>query len=388
MAKALINPKMLSWARKRAGLTVDALAKKLNMDKPAPHKVTAWEQKEEQPTFKQAETIARITHIPFGYLFLPEPPKEELPIPDLRTHGNLPLEPHSTGFLDLIRDVSFQQDWYRDYRLEQGASSLPFVGKYQLRNKPLGIARDIRTALNLDVAIEAPNWEKHFGALCDRCEEIGIWVMRAGYVGSSTKRTLSVDEFQGFAISDPIVPLVFINGRDAKAAQIFTLAHELAHIWLGESGISNLRLNDVNPGQNARIEQVCNAVAAEVLVPRAHFTDLWNARESLDDNVMTLTKAFKVSGIVIVRRAFDLNKVNWEQFNAFYKREQQRWSKKGGSGGNYYRTAPIKNGRKFTRDVLNSAMSGRLLLRDAGGLLHMKPATVQELFYRQQQGQV
>lgn len=388
MSKALINPEILSWARKRAGLTVNALAEQLNKDKPAPHRVKAWEQKEEedQPTFKQAEKIARITHIPFGYLFLPEPPVEELPIPDLRTPGDLPSESPSTKFLDLIRDVSFQQDWYRDYRLEQGASPLPFVGKYQLRNKPLSIARDIRTILHLDATIEASHWEKHFGDLCDRCEEIGIWVMRAGYVGSNTKRTLSVAEFRGFAISDPIVPLVFINGRDAKAGQIFTLAHELAHIWLGESGISNLRLDDNNPDQNARIEQVCNAVAAEVLVPQSRFVDLWNAKNNLDENVVTLTTAFKVSDIVIARRAFDLGKINREQFNTFYKREQQRWNKDSSSGGNYYLTVPIKNGRKFTKAVLNSAMSGQLLLRDAGGLLHMKPATVQNLFYRQHQG--
>lgn len=386
MAKALINPEMLSWARERAGLTIDALAKKLNKYRPAPDQVQAWEHEEEQPTFKQAETIARITQVPFGYLFLPEPPQEELPIPDLRTQRGSLLETPSADFLDLIRDISFQQNWYRDYRLEQGAEPLPFIGKFKLDNKVQAIAEDIRTILNLDAAIIKSNWEDHFNALCDRCEELGIWIMRAGYVGSNTHRTLDTAEFSGFAISDPIAPLIFINGRDAKARQIFTLAHELAHIWLGESGVSNLSLDDTNPGQNARVERVCNAVAAEVLAPESRFLAHWNDRETLDGNVIVLTSIFKVSGIVIARRAFDLDKVDWKVFQTFYKREQKRWHKEGGSGGNYYATVPIKNGRKYTSAVLSRAMSGQLLLRDAGTLLHMKPATVQKLFYRQQQG--
>lgn len=385
MAKALINPEMLCWARERAALTLEQLAGKLKIQVA---QLLTWEQGTNAPTFKQAEKIARQTHVPFGSLFLSVPPQEELPIPDLRVLSGWPLEQPSADFFDVIRDVQFQQDWYRDYLLELGAEPLPFVGKYRLGEKVSTIAKDIRTVLGIDDLPTFSNWEEHLNQLCDRCEEVGIWIMRAGYIGSNTRRILNVHEFRGFAISDKIVPLVFINGRDAKAAQLFTLAHELAHIWLGENGISNISLGIQMPGPPASIvERVCNAVAAEILTPKNLFLTAWQVGASVDDNILVLSQRFKVSEIVIARRAMDLKKISLEQYLTVFEREQKLWNREHKvKGGNYYATIPIKNGRKFTHAVLRSAMSGTLLLRDAGELLHMNPTTVQELFRRQHGG--
>ncbi|MBF0152522.1 MAG: ImmA/IrrE family metallo-endopeptidase [Magnetococcales bacterium] len=380
MNAVLVKPTMLRWARERAALSEEQLANKLNVPT---SRLLAWEGGLKSPTFKQAEKIAQKTHVPFGCLFLPEPPPEVLPIPDLRTWEGIPLEQPSADFFDLIRNVMFQQDWYREYRLEYGADPLPFVGKFRLGADVQTVAEDIRRTLNMDHLLSAPNWEKHLGLLCDRCEEVGIWIMRAGYIGSNTHRTLRVEEFRGFAISDPLVPLIFINGKDAKAAQIFTLAHELAHLWFGESGISNLRFDEAASGKHVRIERVCNRVAAELLVPRARFLAAWNSENSPNDNVLALTGAFKVSGVVIARRALDLGKIDNLTYRTFCQQELKSWQKKQEKktdGGNYYATLPIANGRKFTDAVLISAMSGKLLLRDAGGLLHMNPRTIQELF--------
>lgn len=394
MAKALINPIMLRWARECAGLTIGELARKLNKRNPKPQQIEAWEKGNELPTFRQAETIANKTHIPFGYFYLPNPPQEEFPIPDLRTKKNKSIESPSTDFYDLVQDVLFQQDWYRDYRLKQGYQPLPFVGKYKLNTKPSIIAKDIRLTLNIDSMGQTKNWEQHLNALYNQSEEIGVWVMRSSIIGSNTHRHLSVDEFRGFAISDTIVPLIFINSSDAKAGQIFTLAHELAHIWLGESGISNLRLDEKNLDHNVRIECLCNAVAAETLVPEDHFLELWNDNEKWENTIDRLSQKFKVSSVVIARRAVTLNKLDWESFNIYYQEEQSRWKqeqsrrkRETNSGGDYYRSVPIRNGRRFTNAVLNSAMSGQLLLRDAGFLLHMTPKTMQELYYRQKQEQ-
>lgn len=387
MAKALIKPQMVRWARERASLSVERLSEKL---KTTVERLLSWEQGDDAPTFKQAEKIAQYTHVPFGYLFLSDPPKEELPIPDLRIHGGgLPTEQPSAAFLDLIRNVRFQHDWYRDYLLEQGAERLPFVNKFRIGENIRKIAGDISDTLQMEsLRASQSNWEGYLRFLCDRCEEVGIWIMRAGYVGSNTHRSLDLYEFRGFAISDPIVPLVFINGKDAKAAQIFTLAHELAHLWLGESGVSNIRLDEEAPGPQVRVERVCNAVAAEVLTPQTQFLDAWQAGVSLEENVRVLSKNFKVSGVVIARRARDLGKISTEEYLSFFQQEQKRWDKQGDSqeGGNPYATYPIKNGRNFTQAVLYSAMSGKLLLRDAGGLLHISPSTVQKLFHRQQGG--
>ncbi|MBF0147505.1 MAG: ImmA/IrrE family metallo-endopeptidase [Magnetococcales bacterium] len=380
--KAMINPAMLRWARQRIAWSEEHLAQKVptRVDR-----LRTWEQGEDFPTFRQAETIAKKTHIPLGYLFLSDPPDEVLPIPDLRSLGGIPLEKPSATLFDLIQDVRFQHDWYRDYLLQQGAERLPFVGKYTLKNKIQDIANDIRSTLAMDDSPTSKNWEEHLSQHFDRCEEAGIWVMRSGHVGSNTKRTLDVQEFRGFAISDPIIPLIFINGKDAKAAQFFTLAHELAHIWLGANGISNIPLDEISPKKNAGIEWKCNAIAAEVLTPQSIFLDLWNDGHPLEENILALSKHFMVSGIVIARRAYVMGKTTHDKYIEFLRKQQKEWKTKEEKfkeqdGGDFFRTAPIKNGRRFTDAVLANAMTGTLLLRDAGELLHMKPSTLQKLF--------
>ncbi|MBF0178672.1 MAG: ImmA/IrrE family metallo-endopeptidase [Magnetococcales bacterium] len=377
MAKALIQPEMVQWARERAGLSRELLAKKIKIK---PEQLTTWESGEDAPTFRQAETIAKQTHIPFGYLFLPEPPKEELPIPDLRTRGGVPPEPLGADFFDLINDVLYQRDWYKEFLLENGADILPFVNRFHITESVDKIAKDIHKTLELHSLDTSPTWEEYLDNLYERCEAVGIWIMRSGFIGSNTQRTLSVQAFRGFTISDAIVPLIFINGRDAKAAQAFTLAHELAHVWTGNSGISNVNLDDTSMRTNARVERTCNAIAAELLTPKKSFLAAWNDRDGLPGNVDTLSKTFKVSGIVIARRAMDLGKIGREEFRLFCEQEQRLWQQKEKKGGgNYYRTIPIKHGRQFTNAVLHSAMSGKLLLREAGALLHMNPAKLPNL---------
>jgi Zn-dependent peptidase ImmA (M78 family) len=210
--------------------------------------------------------------------------------------------------------------------------------------------------------------------------------MRTGYVGSSTRRTLNVSDFRGFAIADKLAPLVFINGRDAKAAQAFTLAHELAHIWLGKSGVSDPYLDRAGDHETG-VERKCNAIAAEVLVPRPLFLAAWHGRQSLALNAQALSQRFKVSRVVIARRALDCGMIGWDEHRAFFEQEKRGWQKQDDAGGdNFYATAPVKNGKRFTRAVLHSAMSGDLMLRDAGSLLHMKPVMIQKLYARNSLG--
>ncbi|UEM07807.1 helix-turn-helix domain-containing protein (plasmid) [Skermanella rosea] len=94
MSKALVSPEMLRWARERVALSIDVLAQKLGTK---PEKLTAWGEGGSQPTFRQAEKIAAVLHVPFGFLFLPEPPEEKLPIPDLRRHDDARSEELSAG---------------------------------------------------------------------------------------------------------------------------------------------------------------------------------------------------------------------------------------------------------------------------------------------------
>ena len=273
MSEALITPKVLSWARQRRDVHVGDLAAKLNV---RPEAVSAWEAGKRKPTFRQAKRLAQALYVPFGYLYLSEPPAEELPLPDFRTvPGQAPLRP-SPDLLDLLGDVLGKQQWLREYRESQGAEELSFVGCYTARDSAEDVADDIREVIEVDSARRrAPNWEGFMRELTRSAELAGIMVMRSGVVGNNNHRPLDYQEFRGFSVSDRVAPLVFVNGQDFKAAQIFTLAHEMAHIWTGQGGISNPDYELRSERQDGSLEQFCNRVAAEALVPGEDFQSRW-----------------------------------------------------------------------------------------------------------------
>lgn len=379
LTAALISHVVLNWARERARLEPERLAEMTHVK---PDKLLMWEQGEAKPTFKQAQDLARALHIPFGYLFLPNPPAETLPIPDLRTVGEHASGSLSTDLRDLLADVLRKLDWYRDYLLEQGNGPLPFIGRYHLDVPATAIAADLTVTLGLTLADqeEAKNLDAFLNLLIDKAEAAGVWVMRSGIVGSNTHRILDAQEFRGFAICDDIAPLVFINGRDAKAAQIFTLAHELAHLWIGQSGISDLSLARPATDYLPRTEKLCNAVAAEVLVPQQSLRAQWTNTESVQHNAVRLASLFRVSTVVIARRALDIGLIEWPTYFDYYQQQVELWrQEKKGSGGDPYRTLPVRNGRRFTEAVVRSAFERSLLLRDAGRLLGINPSKIRRL---------
>ncbi|NKK90905.1 ImmA/IrrE family metallo-endopeptidase [Rhizobium leguminosarum bv. viciae] len=375
MTDAMINEKVLAWAVDRAELPLDVVAKNVNVK---PERLVAWIGGEERPTFRQAQSLSSALHIPFGYLFLKEPPEERLAIPDLRTVGGYPARKLDLNFRDLLNDVLFKRDWFRDFVRDHTGRELGFVGKYGAGDNTRTVAADMRQVLyGENGPSQTGNWEEHLRMLIDKAEAAGIWVMRNGIVGSNTHRPLSVSQFRGFAIADNIVPLIFINGKDAKAAQIFTFAHELAHLWLGERGVSNVQLGDADYGVYQKIEQKCNEIAAEFLIPAAGFPAQWRGADTLSDNADRLSRIYKVSRIVIVRRALDLGLIDQANYARFYAIEAARWSDtKAGDGGSFHNDLPLRNGQRFTRAVVSQAISGVLLLRHAASLLNAQPTTI------------
>lgn len=379
MSEALISSDILRWARERARLAPEYLAEKAHVKL---ENLMLWEQGKKRPSFLQAQKLAKVLHIPFGYLFLQQPPQVTLPIPDLRTVDNHQVHEISLDLRDVLSDVLRKQDWYRDYLLDRGSEPLPFVGRFELAMPVNEIAADITDVLDLTVAHrdQVRNGEEYLQLLMKKADEVGILVMRSGIVGSNTHRALDVHEFRGFAICDDIAPVVFLNGKDAKAAQIFTLVHELAHIWIGMSGISDLSLERKSDDVHIKSERLCNAVAAEVLVPEVLFRECWMGEKTLEKNAVELATYFRVSSVVIARRAVDLNFVSWKIYYQFYSEQAQQWrNKKRGSGGSPYRTIPVRNGRSFTEAVVRSALERKVLLRDAGKLLGLHPSNIGKL---------
>lgn len=368
MTRVPVNPELLRWARERAGIMQEDLVGKFK-------KLPEWEKRQTQPTLKQMEAFARAVHVPVGYLFLSEPPDETVPIPDFRTFARHTVMRPSPNLLDTIYACQERQSWYRDFSRVAGDSDLEFVGSASVNMPPESIATRIRETLEFDVAArrECSTWTDALRLFIRQADEAGVLVMVSGIVMSNTKRSLDPSEFRGFALCDPLAPLIFVNGKDTKAAQMFTLAHELAHIWLGASALSNL---GAAPNSGFCQEEVwCNAVAAELLVPMdALRTDL-RRNEPLADALSRLARNFKVSTLVILRRLLDADWLTRELFDTAWAQESERLRKQveaGSDGGNFYSTTFVRVGRRFARALVVSTLEGQTLYRDAFRMLGVK----------------
>jgi Zn-dependent peptidase ImmA (M78 family) len=326
------------------------------------------------------EIYAKATHTPVGYFFLPEPPREDVPIPDLRTVADRPLNEPSPDLLDTLYLCQRRQEWYRDYAISQGETALAFVGSVTVADDVMTAAAVISRALGFDVEERRRmgTWTEALRQFITQADSLGVLVMVNGVVGNNNYRKLDPAEFRGFALADRIAPLIFVNGADSKAAQMFTVAHELAHIWLGESALS-----DINPEIRPAsvIERWCNAVAAEMLVPSAVIRALFSENEDLPRALDRLARHFKVSTLVILRRLFDMGGLRREAFHDAYANELERLSDVAPTGGgNFYLTQGARLGRRFTRALITSTLEGQTLYRDAFSLLGFaKVSTFQDL---------
>jgi len=334
------------------------------------------------PTFAQAQKLARRLRVPFGYLFLRTPPIEPLPVPDFRrVHGAGPREP-SVDLRDVLADVLRKRDWYRDYRLNAGDGPLRFVGRFSLHSSVSDVARHIAQTLDFESVVRPQrNRDDFLKAFVGQVEELEILVMRNGVVRNSTNRPLDPEEFRGFSIADPLAPVIFINNADSKAAQGFTLAHELAHVWIGEGGISDADPT-IEEEASESIEAFCNEVAAELLLPWRRIADSWkNCTVALESWIGAVSTEFNVSTVMAARQLWARGGMSREEFFSFYETEQAKWTanSRQTSGGNFYWNVPIRNSRLLTRLILRSVAASETLVRDASHLLGVKPANLPKL---------
>jgi len=368
---------MIRWARERAGLSIDEVAEKLKVSN---EKVVQWENGEMPISMQPAEKLAKLALIPFGVLFADDPPEVKLPIPDFRTQSAEYIAEPSPELLETINDAKEKQDWYRDYLLSERHEHLNFVGEESIKNDPAKVAKNIYQILNLHDGWRKGNWEGTLSLLIDKTEDAGIIVLRNSIVRTNTHRPLDVEEFRGFILNDDIAPLVFINGKDAKSAQMFTLIHEITHVLLGQSALIDA---DMNPGTHAhRIERFCNQVAAEFLTPRKDFTQQWNNDRSVDDNIDILSRYFKVSHLVCISRSFQLNYIDWPTRERLWEREIEdiKSRKKDNDGGNFHESHKFRIGRLIAQAVISEVQSNRMLFRDAFHLLGVKSVKTLQSF--------
>lgn len=372
-----LSIKTLEWAANKNGRSLPEFARSLYSRENTTASIARGEL-----TLSQIRKFAEQAKVPFGFLFLPTPPEKFKPdnnLVDFRTtNGNQPL---SENFLDIYKDVEHKQSWYREYLIGIDAPRLEFVGKYKDKYATANnvIADDIRKTLNLNnIEKQISGAEDYFNVLAQHCENVGILVFKNSVVVNNNKRKLSSEEFRGFVISDSYAPAIFINGEDTKYANIFTLAHELAHIWLGESGISDADTNSKN-GHEIK----CNAIAAEILVPNNLFLEKWQSiNQDIRGKITTLNNLFKVSELVIARVALTNGKISRDDYNIFQAEVIKRWREykarqSASEGGPPFSVMlPIKNSRRITNTVLGLLKSNLMAPSEASILLNISAAKV------------
>jgi len=376
--KANITPNVLQWARESARMSEEVAAAKISV---SVERLKEWEEGKDQPTIHQAQTLAKAYKRPFALFFLPDIPRDFQPLQDFRSTGSKLL---TTSSIFIIREIQQKQAWISDVNKENAEEKLPFVGRFSMNDNPVVVAHDLLKTLDIDpLNYQTANPIKEW---INAAEAKGIFVSRTSFINSHLK--LDSEELQGFAISDPYAPFVFVNSDDWNAPQLFTLVHELAHIWIAETGISN----DVDPEirNNKKyhpIELFCNEVAANALMP-AEFLDGLDATTFSNARVLYKTaKLLGVSSLALLVRSFNLNKIsdsNYHrlkheaeaEFAAFLQREAEKKQKlketKKATGPDYYLLQLNRNGRLFTQTVIDSFKGGFIEPTMASQLLNVQ----------------
>jgi len=376
--KAFITPNVLKWARKSAQMTEETAASKVSV---SVEKLQEWESGTDQPTIKQAQTLAKAYKRPFALFFLPEIPKDFQPLQDFRRSGSKPL---TTSSIFIIREIQQKQAWISDTYADNEENKLPFVGRFTINNNPQVVAQDILKTLQINPSnYKSDNPIKEW---IDAVETHGIFVSRTSFIHSRLK--LNSEELQGFAISDPYAPFIFVNSEDWNAPQLFTLLHELAHIWIAETGISN----DIEPEIKNKekyhpIELFCNEVAANALMPKDIVLNFGNQIYQNSKEVFKTAKQLGVSTFALLVRALNLGVISIPVYQKlkkqadinyaeFLEREAEKKAKqkqKENAGGpNYFLLQLNRNSRLFTQAVLDAFRGGIIEPTLASSLLNVQ----------------
>lgn len=371
-----IQPAIISWALSQT--SEEKLGTKLVEN------IKHWIDGTKSPTFNQIEDFSKKSHIPLGYFFLQTPPVEQIGLLEYRTLDSIELANPSRNLIDTIHEMEMVQEWMVDYRKEWNYDTIRVVGSLKGVTNINIIADTIRNDLGITVEWykECANSSEAFNKVRSLLEECGIIVMMNGIVGKNTHRALDVNEFRAFAMVNEWAPLIFINGADSAGGRLFSLFHEIAHLWFGVNDLYNDRR--YSAGGIKQIEVVCNAVAGELMVPEAIFLKKWNdyAAGDVHEKIKELARIFRCSGSVIARRALDNKKIDKKVYNqvieeaiAAYVQAKQEKS----PGGDYYRVVRSKLDGAFVRALCESVNSGRTSFTEAYRLTNTTSKTFSEV---------
>ena len=383
--RAFITPNVLMWARETAKISKETAAAKVHV---TIDKLQKWENGTSQPTIMQAQALAKAYKRPFAVFFLPEIPSSFQPLQDFRKSGSRTL---TTSSIFIIREIQQKQAWISDAYADNNEIKLPFVGRFKINENPQVVAQDILKTLDIH-----PSQYKSASPIkewIDAAESKGIFVSRTSYI--HTRLKLDSDELQGFAISDSYAPFVFVNSEDWNAPQLFTLLHELAHIWIAETGISNDVEPEIKDKENFHpVELFCNEVAANALMPKEIILNFGTQIYQDSKQVFKTARLLGISSFALIVRALNLGLISISVYQKLKKqadtdfaeyliREANKKAKqkeKDNPGGpDYFLLQLNRNSRLFTQTVLDAFRGGYIEPTLASNLLNVRINKFQKL---------
>jgi Zn-dependent peptidase ImmA (M78 family)/DNA-binding XRE family transcriptional regulator len=375
--RAYITPSVIKWARERAKLDLATAADKIGTKK---ERLELWEKGEAHPTLNQAMKMSKVYRRSLSVFYLPEPPTDFQTLRDFRRIKE--RRDYSTGLMFMMREVQGRQQWMKDFLTEEEEEPLSFIGKFSHQDNIKKVASDIISTLEIEDDINQKDRFKHW---LQKAEDKRIFVCLGSNIHSHM--VFDVNEFRGFAISDSLAPFIFINTKDAKQAQLFTLVHELVHLWIGESGVSKeivTEFRELNPKELEPVELFCNSVAAEILMPQglieSYLTEFHDiSLQSIDQ----LAKKLQLSSKAILVRLSKIGKISSQSYNHYWndiEKRNEQWrieNEVKSDDDNQGFPSPYlmkvrKCGYAFTNIVVGSYKSGRLSGVETSTLLDLK----------------
>ena len=387
-----VNPEILRWARKTAGLTLEEACQKLQISDArgisSIDRLSQLEAGEVEPTRAMLVKMSKKYHRPLITFYMSAPPHKGDRGQDFRTLPDNYSET-SNALLDaLIRDVQARQSIIRSVlEDEDEAEALPFVGSMKISDGAPAVLNSIKNKLNLNLAefrIQASNSDA-FTFLRTQVESIGVFVLLIGDLGSH-HTAIGLDVFRGFSIADNVAPFIVINDRDSRAAWSFTLIHELVHIWLGQTGVSNTY-------SEKAIERFCNEIASEFLLPKNELRSLKIENglsfEALKVEINEFAQSRNISNSMVAYNLFLTERIDrqtWTRLSKTYremwnekKKEDRTKAKKKGGGPDYYTVRRHRVGSNLISLVQRMTSAGALTTVKAGKVLGVKSKNVQKL---------
>ncbi|WP_419817606.1 ImmA/IrrE family metallo-endopeptidase [Glaciibacter flavus] len=379
-ARVSVAPSVLLWAQERGKREANAYEQKFPSWR-------EWLDEKKAPTIKQVEEIAKYSHLPFGIFFLDEPPTVELPIPDYRLGRTGDDAKPSQELIDVI-DLSIQrQAWFQDYALKNGIDRAEIVRASE-SDDPIEIAGLVASELGFTVTDRSrlKTRESARNHLRREIERRGGLVVITSMVGNNNHRMLDRGEFRGFTLADEQAPLIFVNSNDdSRSGQIFTILHEYGHVVLRSSGVS-----DEDPShESSGVEDWCNALAAEVLVPGADLRTQFRPEVALEIELDRLASRYMASSLVILLKLRRLGLMDTAGFDALYRTEEGRareaflQQRARSGGGDFYANQPFRVGERLSRAVIGALREGGVSYTEAFRVLGLRNADQVNEYARQ-----